>query len=117
MAGVELNTVSVSCVDNSYTSVVVAIDLGTTYSGYSFSLGYNPIQICTNQIWRNTNYHLASIKTPTCLLLNKNSEEFSFGYDAENEFADMITDKEETDDYLYFDRFKMKLHSEKVLIL
>jgi hypothetical protein len=40
----------------------------------------------------------------------------AFGYDAENQYADLVMDKKH-DDYYFFHRFKMKLHSSKVFQL
>lgn len=96
------------------TLMVVALDFGTTYSGYAFSFRKNPHMIFANQQWDSGKYHLNSYKTPTCVVISKdNPEEFYFGYDAENEYAEIQTDNE-TDNYFFFDRFKMQLHLRKV---
>lgn len=96
--------------------MVAAIDFGTTYSGYSFSLRdeflKNPLQIHT-ATWKTTCRLSTGEKTPTCLLLNKKREFVAFGYDAEDRWTDLILDKEQ-DDYYYFQRFKMNLHNNKV---
>ncbi|XP_071128424.1 heat shock 70 kDa protein 12A-like [Mytilus edulis] len=95
------------------TLMVVALDFGTTYSGYAFSFRKNPHMIFANQQWDSGKYHLNSYKTPTCVVIRKdNPEEFYFGYDAENEYAEIQTDNE-TDNYFFFDRFKMQLHLRK----
>ncbi|VDI82370.1 Hypothetical predicted protein [Mytilus galloprovincialis] len=95
--------------------MVAAIDFGTTYSGYSFSLRdeflKNPLQIHT-ATWKTTCRLSTGEKTPTCLLLNKKREFVAFGYDAEDRWTDLILDKEQ-DDYYYFQRFKMNLHNNK----
>jgi hypothetical protein len=56
-----------------------------------------------------------SLKTPTCLLLDNNKKFVSFGFEAENEYANLAMDGEQ-DKYYYFYRFKMKLHNNKVNI-
>lgn len=95
--------------------LVVAIDIGTTHSGYALFLKYfqtNPMNIRTNQVWAAG--RLFSLKTPTCLLLNSNKEFVSFGYEAENRYADLV-EREEEDRYYYFPRFKTNLHSNTVI--
>jgi hypothetical protein len=56
-----------------------------------------------------------SIKTPTCLLLDRNQDIDSFGYIAEDKYADLCMDGDNMDWY-YFWRFKMHLHDTKVNI-
>ncbi|XP_063446416.1 heat shock 70 kDa protein 12A-like [Mytilus trossulus] len=92
--------------------IVVALDFGTTYSGYAFSFIDKPHEILTNQVWNSQKYHLASIKTPTCLLINKTQkDDYRFGYEAEDDYSDMQTEETgEADEYYFFDRFKMELH-------
>ncbi|CAG2188783.1 unnamed protein product [Mytilus edulis] len=54
--------------------LVAAIDFGTTYSGYAFSMKdtykTDPLKIHANQAWNAGGRQLLSLKTPTCLLLN-----------------------------------------------
>lgn len=96
--------------------LVAAIDFGTTYSGYAFSMRdtYNtdPLKIHANQAWNAGGRQLLSLKTPTCLLLNSDKEFDSFGYEAENKYAELVMDGEQND-YYYFHRFKMSLHNNK----
>ncbi|XP_071140602.1 heat shock 70 kDa protein 12B-like [Mytilus edulis] len=93
--------------------MVAAIDFGTTYSGYSFSMrnefAKDPLQIHT-AMWKTR--HCTSVKTPTCLLLDGKREFVAFGYDAENQWAELLLEEEHAD-YLYFERFKMNLHNNK----
>jgi hypothetical protein len=53
--------------------MVAAIDLGTTFSGYTFSTIANfkldPLKIHANQAWNAGGRQLLSLKTPTCLRL------------------------------------------------
>ncbi|XP_071146597.1 heat shock 70 kDa protein 12A-like [Mytilus edulis] len=93
--------------------MVAAIDFGTTYSGYAFSMRSDfkeqPLNIIANQSWNAGTKQLISLKTPTVLLLDKNKTFLSFGYDAENQYTELMMD-EDHEDYYYFHRFKMKLH-------
>ncbi|CAG2191386.1 unnamed protein product [Mytilus edulis] len=98
---------------NSDHLLVAALDFGTTYSGYAFStrsdFQKDPLIIHTNQAWNAGGRQLLSLKTPTVLLLDKNKKFVSFGYEAENQYSDLMMDKEH-EDYFYFHRFKMRLH-------
>ncbi|XP_069129273.1 heat shock 70 kDa protein 12B-like [Argopecten irradians] len=96
--------------------VVAAIDFGTTYSGYAFSFRgdyqKDPLKIELNQLWNSGS--VVSEKTPTCLLLDPDKKFLAFGYEAENEYSQLIEDSEDDDrmyeNYYYFRRFKMSLH-------
>ncbi|CAG2221299.1 unnamed protein product [Mytilus edulis] len=95
--------------------MVAAIDFGTTYSGYAYSLKgdyeKDKLNIHANQAWNSGGKSLLSLKTPTCILMNKANKEFeSFGYEAENAYADIVID-DEADKYYFFDRFKMILYT------
>ena len=99
--------------------IVVAIDFGTTFSGYAYSFksDYNvdPKRICANSWGRKTD-NINSQKTPTCILLKcKTSlhdfEEIAFGYDAEDQYL-ALADGEEDQDYVLANKFKMDLYSE-----
>ncbi|XP_052084803.1 heat shock 70 kDa protein 12A-like isoform X1 [Mytilus californianus] len=96
--------------------MVAALDFGTTYSGYSFSLRdefvKDPLKIQANPVWKAGSRQFMSMKTPTCLLLDDKREFVAFGYDAENQWADLLLD-EEHEEYYYFERFKMNLHNNK----
>ena len=99
--------------------LVAALDFGTTYSGYAFSLKHNyqkdPLKIHANQAWNAGGRQLMSLKTPTCLLLDNKKKFVLLGYEAENEYANLAMDGDQ-DKYFYFYRFKMKLHNNKVFI-
>ena len=98
--------------------MVAAIDFGTAYSGYAFSTIANfkldPLKIHANQAWNAGGKQLLSLKTPTCLLLNGRKQLVSFGYEAENAYAELVLDDKHHDHY-YFSRFKMKLYNDKGL--
>lgn len=97
--------------------MVVAIDFGTSYSGYAFStrndFQRDPLKIHANQAWNSGKKQLLSLKTPTCLLLDKKREIVSFGYEAEDAYAELVLD-DKHHDYYFFERFKMKLFQNKV---
>lgn len=57
---------------------------------------------------------LMSYKTPTCLLLNNKQEIDSFGYQAEEKYADLCMNKE-NGSYYYYRRFKMRLQEGEVI--
>ena len=100
--------------------MVVAIDFGTTFSGYAFqhTSDYNkddPTKsIYCPQAWNCGKKQLLSMKTPTCLLLDRNQDIDSFGYEAEEKYANLCLDGDNQSWY-YFRRFKMQLMDTKVL--
>ncbi|XP_061194704.1 heat shock 70 kDa protein 12A-like [Saccostrea echinata] len=92
---------------------VVAIDFGTTYSGYAFSTRANFLKGNEKNINEIYTVHwnageLMSEKTPTTLLLDADQNFVSFGYDAENMYSRLP--EEEKKKYFYFRRFKMMLY-------
>lgn len=89
--------------------VVAAIDFGSTYSGYAYSFVHNPMDIQSSHTWYAGTSGLASMKTPTCLLLKSDESFDSFGYEAEDKFADIVANNLQGD-YFYFTRFKMDLY-------
>lgn len=99
--------------------MVASLQLGRTYSCYAFSSRHDfmddPLIIFLNPVWNAGSRQLISLNTPTCLLFDKDKEFVAFGYDAENQYADVMLDGE-TDDYYFFQRFTTLLHSNKVFI-
>ncbi|XP_062601647.1 heat shock 70 kDa protein 12B-like [Saccostrea cucullata] len=98
--------------DNDDWLVGAALDFGTMYSGYAFSFRDSPNDIHTPQTWYAGSTTLASSKTPTCLLLNPDKTFNSFGYEAQDKYADLASEERHRE-YLYFEHFKMTLHYEK----
>ncbi|XP_053485243.1 heat shock 70 kDa protein 12B [Ictalurus furcatus] len=90
-------------------SVVVAIDFGTTSSGYAFSFTEDPEVIHMMRRWEGGDPGVANQKSPTCLLLTPELRFHSFGFAARDSYHDL--DPEEARHWLYFDKFKMKIHS------
>ncbi|KAK3611636.1 hypothetical protein CHS0354_021876 [Potamilus streckersoni] len=98
--------------DTSRRPLVIAIDFGTTYSGYAYQFiedyKTHPIKISTPQPFNGGKRNLASMKTPTCILINDKSEVDSFGYEAEDRYEEICID-EKQDKFYFFKQFKMKL--------
>ena len=93
---------------------VVAIDFGTTFSGFAFAFNHKDGEkgIHMNKEW-GTDQGYATMKAPTCLLLNPNKSFNSFGYEAQDRFAEL--EEEEAREYYYFEKFKMVLHKDEVI--
>ena len=94
---------------------VVAIDFGTTYSGFAFSFNDKKGEggIHMNREWGNEEGR-STLKTPTSILLRPNKEFDSFGYDADEKYVHFTRGEEK--EYYYFKHFKMELHKTKVPI-
>ncbi|KAJ7353743.1 hypothetical protein OS493_032613 [Desmophyllum pertusum] len=95
--------------------VVVAIDFGTTYSGYAFSFIKNQGKdsIFMNRDWTNDD-GVRTSKTPTCLLLKSDLSFDSFGYEAVQKYAG-LQGEGNAGKYLFFQHFKMVLHSDETV--
>lgn len=97
--------------------MVVAIDFGTTYSGFAFSFRSDfekdPLNIKTVQPYTSEQKYNYSLKTPTTLLLDKAGGFIAFGYDAELRYNNIALDGTQKD-FLYFERFKMSLYNNEV---
>ncbi|XP_060582437.1 heat shock 70 kDa protein 12B-like [Ruditapes philippinarum] len=93
--------------------LVGAIDFGTTYSGWAFSLLHDfqvdPAKASVKQ-WHSGSGTLVTEKAPTCLLIKSDGKTLeAFGYDAENQYRE-LADNEMHEEYYYFRRFKMALN-------
>lgn len=93
--------------------VVVAIDFGTTYSGYAFSFTRDPDNIHMMRKWEGGDPGVVNQKTPTTLLLNPDGEFHSFGFTARDVYHDL--DAQEAKRWMFFEKFKMTLHSNENL--
>ncbi|KAJ7381798.1 hypothetical protein OS493_038952 [Desmophyllum pertusum] len=84
---------------------VVAIDFGTTFSGFAFAFNNKEGEksIHMNKEW-GTDQGCSTLKTPTCLLLNPNKSFNSFGYEAQDRFAEL--EEEEAQQYYYLKSLK-----------
>ena len=94
-------------------TTLVAIDFGTTFSGFAFSFNYKEGKndIHMNREW-GADQGLSTLKTPTCLLLNPDKSFNSFGYEAQDIYAEL--EEKEAWEYYYFRNFKMILHNDQV---
>ena len=94
---------------------VVAIDFGTTYSGFAFAFNHKEGEgeggIHMNRAWGH-DQGTATLKTPTSLLLRPDGQFDSFGYEAEEKYANFLYGEDR--EYLYFQHFKMTLHKSEV---
>ncbi|KAL7668731.1 hypothetical protein ACOME3_009422 [Neoechinorhynchus agilis] len=109
-ASVEENTESdqsIATCDSQH-FVVVAIDFGTTFSGYAFALTKDPTSIHMMRKWEGGDPGVVNQKTPTTILLTPNGQFHSFGFYARDYYHDL--DPQESRHWLYFEKFKMHLH-------
>lgn len=91
--------------------IVAAIDFGTTYSGYAFAFKKDYTSDCQNiRIHGATFKGGLSLKAPTCVLFDEFGNFHSFGFDAENTYAE-LTAEDEHHEWYYFRRFKMMLYN------
>ena len=97
---------------------VVAIDFGTTYSGFAFSFikDQGGDAIFMNMDWVNEQGAQTS-KTPTCLLLKPDLSFDSFGYEVIEKYAGLEGEGEEKSIYFLIKHFNMALHSDEVCLL
>lgn len=96
--------------------IVVAFDIGTSYTGYAYS---DSKQIEDGKInlneWMGHFIHDKTAKAPSIVLLNEDRSFHSFGYNAEANYAKMVKDKTQNRYYRFRD-FKMRLYHEKVTV-
>ncbi|VDH91509.1 Hypothetical predicted protein [Mytilus galloprovincialis] len=101
-------------------STIIALDFGTTYSGYAYlsksKFTRNPLKIHVNQAWKSGYRQFLTLKTPTCVLLDIKKEFKCFGYDAENEYGDKCMD-DIYNDYYFFRGFNIKKNTTSDLML
>ncbi|XP_025095769.1 heat shock 70 kDa protein 12A-like isoform X2 [Pomacea canaliculata] len=93
--------------------VVVAVDLGTTHSGYAFSFFRDPSSVYVMTRWAGQEPGLLNHKTLSALLLTPDGTFHSFGLAARNHYHNLLPI--EARHWLYFERFKMTLHHCKEL--
>ena len=93
--------------------LVVAIDFGTTFSGYAFSFRTNPNDIKMNKNWGG-NLGFLSYKTPTTVLVDSRGKLQAFGFEAEEQYANFEEEETTPDKCALFKKFKMMLHGKKV---
>ncbi|XP_038009631.1 heat shock 70 kDa protein 12A-like isoform X1 [Motacilla alba alba] len=89
---------------------VVAIDFGTSYSGYCFSLASGTDQI--RQVYWGAEHGLKTPKMPTSILFNQQQEFKYFGYDAVMKYKSLPSSQ--ADSWYFFQNFKMQLYNTNV---
>ncbi|XP_069101466.1 heat shock 70 kDa protein 12A-like isoform X2 [Argopecten irradians] len=94
------------------TVLVVAIDFGTTYSGYAFSFTSNKSDVKTH-LWQTGIGQERSTKAPTSILFDQWKRFQAFGYEAETTYTS-LSDEQQSQFY-FFKRFKMTLFQNKDL--
>ena len=92
---------------------VVAIDFGTTYSGFAFSFNdrRGEAGIHMSREW-GIEVGRFTPKAPTSILLRPNKEFDSFGYEADDKYVHFTRGEEK--EYFYLKHFKMELHKSEV---
>lgn len=105
-----------ACIDGEMATVerlgiFVAIDFGTTFSGYAFAMGPQSNEIFV--LGSKDKCSGKGCKVPTALLLDKHGELLAFGKDALETYF-FLEDDEEIADHFFFDRFKMMLKDDSV---
>ncbi|XP_052088364.1 heat shock 70 kDa protein 12A-like [Mytilus californianus] len=86
--------------------LVVAIDFGTTYSGYAFSSISEKEKVYTYNWSKGITQ---TPKTPTSILFTPRRDFDSFGYEAEEKYA-RLSHNNENRNWYFFKRFKLTLH-------
>lgn len=96
---------------------VAAIDFGTSFSGYAFSFHsdfkVDPLKIITNN-WKMGGTNAISFKAPSCILFDPEQRFHSFGFEAEDKYAQLASEEDHYTWY-YFRQFKMLLYENKKL--
>ena len=94
--------------------VIIAIDFGTTYSGFGYVFtNASEDHIYIFQKW-GRGQGMTYSKTPTALLLTEKGELHKFGHAAVEMYAKQAISKTDCKKLLYFDKFKLLLHSKEV---
>uniref|UniRef100_A0A4W6D9V3 Uncharacterized protein n=1 Tax=Lates calcarifer TaxID=8187 RepID=A0A4W6D9V3_LATCA len=88
-------------------SFIIAIDFGTAYSGYAFSLTPKEEQIDPFLKRWGKELGLDTPKTPTCILFSEEEEFLKFGYEAKTTYTNMCGGEARK---LFFEAFKMALY-------
>ncbi|XP_008402345.2 heat shock 70 kDa protein 12A-like [Poecilia reticulata] len=93
-------------------SLIIAIDFGTAYSGYAFSLTSKGEEIDPYvKVWGEEN-GLETPRTPSCILFDKQEEFVSFGYVAKKDY--LSKRGQEARDMFFFECFKMALYDKEI---
>ncbi|XP_033750962.1 heat shock 70 kDa protein 12B-like [Pecten maximus] len=98
---------------------VVAIDFGTTYTGYAYSFRSefqksNEAREIFHNSWNSSLAGNLSKKAPTVALFEEDGTFHSFGYDAEEKYTELAEAKTHHE-WHYYARFKMQLFDKMTL--
>ncbi len=94
--------------------VIIAIDFGTTYSGFGYVFpNATEDHVYVFQKW-GRGQGISYSKTPTALLLTEKGELHKFGHAAVEMYGKQAMSQKDSRKLLYFEKFKLLLHSEKV---
>ncbi|KAL4234288.1 hypothetical protein ACF0H5_005939 [Mactra antiquata] len=102
-------------IDDSVFSMVVALDIGTSWSGYAYGyrreLEENMDNVIVNNQWSfGTKSSTATFKTPSHLLLNEKREFEAYGYEAERRYSELCQQGRHQRCF-FFRRFKARLNT------
>ena len=89
--------------DDNGIKFVVGIDFGTTKSGYIFSLYNDELHFFSPNFWSSGHGGMTSLKMPTSLLLNTDQTRNCFGFEAEDVYAELVTEGKYRNYYLFID--------------
>lgn len=89
-------------------SFIIAIDFGTAYSGYAFSVTTGDADSDPHLKYWGEEIGVVTPKTPTCILFDELEEFLSFGYEANLAYVRMRGDKAKK--AFFFQSFKMSLY-------
>uniref|UniRef100_UPI003AAF882A heat shock 70 kDa protein 12A-like n=1 Tax=Centroberyx gerrardi TaxID=166262 RepID=UPI003AAF882A len=93
-------------------SFIIAIDFGTAYSGYAFSVSPREAQTEPSVKSWGKEHGFETLKTPTCTLFDEDEKFLKFGYDAKMAYTKMRSE-EAKKNYL-FENFKMALYGKQL---
>ncbi|KAK7880242.1 hypothetical protein WMY93_033090 [Mugilogobius chulae] len=91
-------------------SCIVAIDFGTAYSGYAYSLTLNESEVLQVKRWEQKS-GADTPKTPTCVLFDEDQSFVEFGYKARDRYYHICHNSK---DFYYFKDFKMQLYNKRI---
>lgn len=87
---------------------IIAIDFGTAYSGYAFSMTPKGAEIDPYMRTWGSEFGLDTPKAPTCILFNEDKEFIKFGYEAKRDYIRMRGQQARKS--YFFGNFKMALY-------
>ena len=90
-------------------SFLIAIDFGTAYSGYVYSVIRENEEIKPHLRRWGQEYNQDTPKTPTCVLFDEGQQFVAFGYEAMKEYLSMGRDAKRA---YFFKDFKMELYGQ-----